>query len=109
MTEITDADRRAAADPADVMARAYVHAIACEGFHTNPDDCQRRMNTVIARLHDAGLAIVPIEPTSAMIDRFVSRALQVSIHGEGGWSEYACNQWKQMVSAAIASGAHDHG
>lgn len=89
------------ADPADIMARAYVHAIAAEGYHTDPDACLRRMNTVIARLHDEGLVIVPIEPTPAMIDRFVSRALQVSIHGEGGWSEYARSQWKQMLLSDI--------
>lgn len=94
-------------DPAEVMSRAYVYAIAAEGYHTDPYACHRRMDTVIARLHDAGFAIVPIEPTPAMIDRFVSRALQVSIHGEGGWSEYARNQWKQMLLGALAGDSHD--
>lgn len=94
-------------DPADVMARAYVHAIACEGFHTDLDACQRRMNTVIARLHDAGFVIAPIEPTPAMIDAFVSRALQVSVHGEGGWPEYARNQWQQMLAAILRAERKD--
>lgn len=53
----------AGADVAAIMAVAYVHAIACEGHHTDPGACQRRMNTVIARLHDAGFVIAPIEPT----------------------------------------------
>jgi len=41
------------------------------------------------------------EPTPAMVDAFVSRALQVSISGEGGWSAYAVGQWRTMVDAAI--------
>ncbi len=41
------------------------------------------------------------EPTPAMIDRFVSRALCVSVHGDGGWSNYAREQWSAMLSAAI--------
>ncbi len=41
------------------------------------------------------------EPSEKMIDRFVSRALCVSIHGEGGWSEYAVNQWQAMIDAAL--------
>ena len=97
-----------AGDVTAIMAAAYVHAIACEGYHTDPEACQRRMNTVIARLHDAGFVIAPIEPTPAMIDAFVSRALQVSISGEGGWSEYARNQWKQMLAAILrAQGGKD--
>lgn len=38
-----------------------------------------------------------------LFDAFVSRALQVSISGEGGWSEYARNQWKQMLAAILRS------
>jgi len=41
------------------------------------------------------------EPSEAMIDRFVSRALCVSISGEGGWSEYARAQWQTMIDAAL--------
>lgn len=41
------------------------------------------------------------EPSNAMLDSFVSRALQVSIHGEGGWSEYGRNQWQAMIDAAL--------
>lgn len=40
------------------------------------------------------------EPSPAMIDRFVSRALQVSVQSEGGWSNYARQQWKTMLEAA---------
>lgn len=47
------------------------------------------------------------EPTPAMIDRFVSRALQVSIHSEGGWSDYARNQWQAMIDGALAGEGKD--
>jgi hypothetical protein len=42
-----------------------------------------------------------------MIDAFVARALQVTIHGEGGWSEYARNQWATMLAAANKEQADD--
>lgn len=41
------------------------------------------------------------EPSEAMLDRFVSRALCVSVHGEGGWSDYARGQWRTMIQAAL--------
>lgn len=47
----------------------------------------------------AGWVLVPVEPTEAMVDRFVSRALCVSVHGDGGWSKYARQQWATMLSA----------
>lgn len=46
--------------------------------------------------------LVPLEPTPAMIDAFVACALQYSVAGPGGWSEYARVQWKQMIDAAPA-------
>ena len=57
---------------------------------------------------DATAAIKAMrEPTPAMIDRFVSRALQVSIHSEGGWSDYARNQWQTMIDGALAGEGKD--
>jgi hypothetical protein len=41
------------------------------------------------------------EPTPAMIDRFVSRALQVSLGGGYTWSDYARDQWATMITAAL--------
>lgn len=41
------------------------------------------------------------EPTEMMIDRFVSRALCVSVHGDGGWSDYGHEQWKAMIDEAL--------
>ena len=41
------------------------------------------------------------EPTPAMLDRFVSRAPCVSVHGDGGWSNYGREQWRTMLSAAL--------
>jgi len=60
-----------------------------------------------AKALDAARAVIPVvlerlrEPTPAMLDAFVSRALQVSIDGEGGWSAYGRNQWQAMLDAAI--------
>lgn len=42
------------------------------------------------------------EPTEAQLDRFVSRALCVSVSGQGGWSKYARDQWQTMIDAALA-------
>lgn len=42
------------------------------------------------------------EPTPAQLDRFVSRALCVSIHGEGSWTAYARNQWQTMMDALLS-------
>lgn len=50
-------------------------------------------------LNDAGWVVVPKEATDAMVDRFVSRALQVSVANEGGWSAYGRNQYKAMIEA----------
>lgn len=47
-----------------------------------------------------GFALVPIEPTTAMLDAGVAMALQVSVSGEGGWSKYLSGLWQQMLSAA---------
>ncbi|WP_156367215.1 hypothetical protein, partial [Novosphingobium sp. KN65.2] len=47
------------------------------------------------------------EPSPGMVDRFVSRALCVSIHDEGSWSNYARNQWQAMLDAAIREHAMD--
>jgi hypothetical protein len=46
------------------------------------------------------------EPTEAMVDRFVSRALCVSVHGDGGWSAYAREQWQAMIDAALVPPPH---
>lgn len=46
-----------------------------------------------------------MKPNPSMINRFVSRALCVSIHGDGGWSNYASEQWQAMLAAALDEGA----
>lgn len=57
------------------------------------------IESILADIEAQGFVIVPREPTEAMVDRFVSRALCVSIHGDGGWSNYAMEQWKTMIEA----------
>lgn len=59
---------------------------------------------------DADAAIAAVleamqEPSPAMLDRFVSRALCVSVSGDGGWSEYGRNQWATMLEGF----RQDHG
>lgn len=41
------------------------------------------------------------EPSPEMLDAFVARALQVSIAGDGEWTEYAKAQWATMIDAAL--------
>lgn len=53
---------------------------------------------IAAILHDH--VIVPKEPSEAMLDRFVSRALNVSVHGDGGWTKYGREQYRAMIEAA---------
>ncbi len=60
---------------------------------------RREVDFVLDDIEAQGFVIVPREPTPEMVDRFVSRALCVSIHGDGGWSNYAMEQWKTMIEA----------
>lgn len=46
-----------------------------------------------------GYVPAPLEPTDAMIDAGVAMALQVSVHGQGGWSKYINGLYKQMIAA----------
>ena len=48
----------------------------------------------------AGYVLAPTDPTRTMLDAGVAMALQVSVHGEGGWSKYLTGLYKQMLSAA---------
>lgn len=52
------------------------------------------------KLVAAGFQIVPIEPTPSMLDAGVAMALQVSVHGQGGWSKYIAALYAQLLSAA---------
>ena len=76
----------------------------------NPDDIMPNDGPRWLYYVEGVSAVIPVvldhlrEPTPAMIDAFVSRALQVSVSGEGGWSEYARNQWQTMIAAAIRAG-----
>lgn len=59
----------------------------CGGNDHNADECKR-------------FAVVPIEPTPAMLDVAVSHALMVSLSGDYNWSAYMRDVWLRMVSAA---------
>lgn len=46
-----------------------------------------------------GYALAPLDPDEAMIDAGVAMALQVSVHGQDGWSKYITGLYKQMIAA----------
>lgn len=70
---------------------------------TDDATVHEEMFAKMTREHIARAAIeAMMDPTPAMIDRFVSRALCVSVHGDGGWSNYAREQWQTMVQAALS-------
>lgn len=84
----------------DSMVERVARALANEdGINVN-NDARYSQSTYRPRARSAIRAM--LEPTPAMIDRFVSRALCVSIHGDGGWSNYAREQWQTMVQAALS-------
>ena len=57
------------------------------------------------REQDAATALVPKVPTSAMLDAAVALALNVTVHGAGGWSNYMRDVWGAMLAAQ----EHDDG
>ncbi len=47
-----------------------------------------------------GYALMPVDPTPAMLDVAVSYALNVSVIDEGGWSKYMAAVYRRMLDAA---------
>ena len=52
-----------------------------------------------------GFALVPVRPTTAMLDVAVSHALMVKLSSEYNWTQYMTDIWARMVGAAMAQGA----
>ncbi|MCA7945595.1 hypothetical protein [Burkholderia vietnamiensis] len=48
----------------------------------------------------AGYALVPVDPTAAMLDRAVAFALNVKISGEYRWTNYMIDLWSGFLAAA---------
>jgi hypothetical protein len=81
-------------DPASSNWGAWVH-------QTDNRDDHEEAHKRLTKEHIARVAIEAMrDPSPAMIDRFVSRALQVDANAEG-WSKYAEEQWKTMIDAAL--------
>jgi restriction endonuclease Mrr len=82
----------------DALARAIVIHVERDVFAHEllPQERAELAKAVVARVFE-NLR----EPTPAMLDAFVARALQVSVQGEGGWTNYARNQWQTMLDAAL--------
>lgn len=74
------------------VARELTVTLRHHGVEMHPND--------IRGLAWDAIAVMRV-PTETMIDRFVSRALCVSVHGDGGWSQYAAEQWRAMIDAAL--------
>lgn len=51
-----------------------------------------------------GCALVPVEPSTGMLDVAVSHALMVSLSGDYNWSAYMRDVWQRMLAAAPAQG-----
>ncbi len=47
-----------------------------------------------------GWKLVPVEPTEEMLDRGVAFALQATVHGEKGWTNYVRSLFQTMIAAA---------
>lgn len=84
----------------DSMVERVARALA----NDTPEDWQDLpfLHKLAFNAHARAAIEAMMEPTPAMIDRFVSRALCVSIHSEDGWSNYARNQWQAMIAGALA-------
>ena len=51
-----------------------------------------------------GFALVPVSPTTAMLDVAVSFALMVKLSSGYNWTQYMTDIWARMVGAAMAQG-----
>ena len=51
-----------------------------------------------------GFALVPVRPTTAMLDVAISHALMVKLSSEYNWTQYMTDVWARMVGAAMAQG-----
>lgn len=63
----------------------------------------RHMNytaTPVAPVVPEGWKLVPMKPTSAMLDRAVALMLNVKVSGAYGWTQYARDLWETMLAAA---------
>lgn len=106
---IYDADDPQSGDTVGVVIWASDHLFFDEVEGESIEETAwRASKPVCEAAADAAIAAVleaMQEPSPAMLDRFVSRALCVSVSGEGGWSEYGRNQWAAMLEGF----RQDHG
>ena len=76
-------------------------------YYTDGEDSAARAGWVAAIKHaeshpviPEGYALVPIEPTPAMLDVAVSFALNVTLSNENTWPAYMRDVWLRMATAA---------
>jgi len=91
-------------DTSDLRSRANVYPgqIYCEMTAAEVNELLDRLQSAVAI--PEGMRLVPIEATTAMIDAGVAMALQVTVHGQGGWRKYISGLYSQMLSSAPVNG-----
>jgi hypothetical protein len=62
--------------------------------------CRAKAERCLSALEAAGLVIVPVEPTDAMIDAGVSHRLSTTIGGDNRWPEDTAVLYAAMINAA---------
>lgn len=84
------------------LIEAIARAVRDMPFHER--EAYAVTEAALTAITEQGMVIAPRDPTPAMLDAFVARALNVSVHGDGGWSNYGREQWRAMISAAQGDG-----
>lgn len=89
-------DAESAKAYADSKQKEHSLSGSIASFHVKEMYCR----PLPAQAIPEGWQLVPVEPAASMIDAGVAMALQVSVHGEGGWSKYLSGLYKQMLYAS---------
>lgn len=58
---------------------------------------------------DGKWKLVPVEADSKMLDSGVAMALNVSVHGQGGWSKYISGLYCQLLNNSPKPELRGHG
>lgn len=95
MKPISMGDVRLAAGEGQLSAHDVLAAV-------NGILASRRRSLTAALSCPDGFRLVPVEPTSAMLDRAVAFALNVTLSGEYNWSAYMRDVWRAMLAASPA-------
>lgn len=73
--------------------------LTCAGADLHPGDPLFASPQSSATVPE-GYALVPVEPTSAMLDRAVALMLNVKVSSAYTWTQYARDLWATMLAAS---------